>query len=102
MGIDSALISALLSGGLGAAMGSILTAILQINSKKGEARATAAKIITDAASEMLDRLNEENKRMRAAILLLTDVIDEIIEDLPADHNAKRRLREANNLAKRSV
>lgn len=102
MAIDATILSTILSGGMGAALGSIATAVLQINSKKGEARANAAKIITDAATEMLDRLNEENKRMRVAILLLTDVIDEIIDDLPADHNAKRRLREANNLAKQSV
>ena len=102
MAFDSAVAGALLSGGLGATIGSVVTAVLQIQSKKGESRANAAKVITDAAGTMVERLTHDNERMRIAILLLTDVLDEIIDDMPADTVAKERLRKANRLAKEAV
>lgn len=80
---DSGLLSLLITGGLGATLGSVFTAVLQAISKRGEVRAQAADLITGAATEMIDRIRAENKSIREAFTILDDVVHELIlrEDL---------------------
>lgn len=91
MGETVNLASALITGGVGAALGSIGTALIQSFSKRGESRAVAADRIADAAGNLADRLDkmnthleEENTVMRHAIIALADVMDEMIPLLPAE------------------
>lgn len=49
-----------------------------------------------------EMLIAENARMRAAILILSDVLDEIILLLPTQPEIQERLREANAAVKRSL
>ncbi len=65
-------ISALITGGLGAAVGGIITAVVQVVSKRGESRAAAAELVTRAAGSMIDRLQAENDDLRSVI---SDILD---------------------------
>jgi NAD(P)H-hydrate repair Nnr-like enzyme with NAD(P)H-hydrate dehydratase domain len=60
-------ITALITGGLGATLGGIITAIVQVVSRRSESRATAADLVTRAASNLVDRLEKENAELRARI-----------------------------------
>ena len=91
------LIGSLLTGGLGAAIGTAITAIIQVVGHKGESRAAAADLVTHAAGglaeqqdKIIDRLTKENEKMRRAVWMLSDVIDEMLPsvELPADELAK--------------
>jgi membrane-bound ClpP family serine protease len=77
--------SAILSGGIGASIGSVITAIVQTVSGKKESRARAADIIETTAGRWLDRLNErnetledENSAYRQALNLVEDAAEELI------------------------
>lgn len=109
----SDIINTIVSGGLGAAIASVVIALINTFSKKGESRASAADLVTNAAGGLIDRLNQDNKDLRSenrslreAILTLTDVIDEIVDDLPIDNETtdslKTKLRHANLEAKKVV
>lgn len=109
-------LTALAYAGAGAGIGTIGAAVITSRGQKGEARAHAADLIANAAGELADRvtklndrLEEQNKTLREsidraelrartaeertahqrqAIMLLTEVIDEIIGDMgltPAKH-----------------
>src|SRR5690349_16565214 len=103
------LLGALVNGGLGALIGAVSVAAINVLGKKGESRATAADLLTNAGVGLVDRLTKDNvalrrdnQHMREAIITLTDVVDELIPacDLPDD--VKARLRDANHKAKMTV
>lgn len=78
-------VNSLVSGGVGAAIASILSAAINSWSKKGESRANAADLVTSAAGGLVDRLekenarlNDTNKKLRECVLDLTDIIDDLI------------------------
>jgi len=99
---DYPVISGLITGGLGATIGSVITAIMQVTSKRSEAKANAADLVTNAAGRMIDRLDKDNAELRTAFLMLTDILDEIIDDMSADDPTKARLRKANLAAKKAL
>ena len=98
----SSMIVGIVSGGVGTSLGAIGAAIVQSRTQKGEARATAADIVTGASAKIIVRLEQENKQMREAIVLISTLIDELIEDMPVDDPAKIKLRKANRHIKLSV
>lgn len=98
----SNVIPTLISGGFGAGITAILVATIQNFGKKKESRASAADLITNAAGEIVDRLQKENIRMRKSLLLLTDVLDGIIEDMAVDPELKVKLKQVNRKAKESI
>lgn len=99
---DNAWLSSLVTGGIGAALGGIVTALIQVVSTHGESRASAAAIVTKAAGGMVDRLDRDNKQLREAVLLLTDVLDEIMPQLQAPPEAILKLKAAKVAAQRAV
>jgi hypothetical protein len=74
-------LNALITGGLGATIGTIITAGIQIFSKRGESRATAADLVSKAAGTIVARLDAENRELREALLLLIEVLDEVTPEL---------------------
>jgi seryl-tRNA synthetase len=103
----SAAIIALVTGGVGAAVGGVGTALIQSVSHKGESRAAAADLLTNAAGNLADRLDrmnhhlsEENAQMRAALVALTEAVEEL---LPAvdDEQTRRRVQKAISSARRA-
>lgn len=98
-------IVALVTGGLGAALGSIGTAIIQTVSKKGEARAVAAERVTSAAGNLADRLDrlntkleKENVQMRKALVSLCEAVEDIL-DVVEEESIKDRVQKAINNAR---
>jgi len=98
-------IVALITGGLGAALGSIGTAIVQTVSKKGEARAIAAERVTSAAGNLADRLDrlntkleKENIQMRKALVSLCEAVEDIL-DVVNEPAVKEKVQEAINSAR---
>ena len=98
----STIIGTLVTGGLGATIGGLLTAVLQVMSRRVESRATAADLVTKAAGTLVDRLDRENKALREAVLLLTDVLDEVLPQLEAPPDVVAKLRAAKLAAQRAV
>ena len=87
---------ALVTGGLGAAFGSIGTALIQSFSKKGEARAVAADRVTNAAGNLADRLDRlnskletENTQMRKAMVALTEAVEDMMFHIEDDATRKK-------------
>jgi hypothetical protein len=95
-------IAALASGSLGAALGGVITGIIQALSHKAESRATAADLVTKAAGSMVERYDKENKQLRQAVLLLTDVLDEVLPLIEAPPEAMSKLRAAKRAAELAV
>ena len=102
MSNETPLITTILTGGLGATIGSVITAVVQVLSHRGESRATAADLVTKAAGTLVDRLDRENKQLREAVLLLTDVLDEVLPQLQAPADVVAKLKAAKLAAQRSV
>lgn len=98
-------IVALITGGLGAALGSVGTAIVQTISKKGEARAIAAERVTSAAGNLADRLDrlnskleKENVQMRKALVSLCEAVEDIL-DVVEEPTIKEKVQKAINDAR---
>lgn len=98
-------IVALVTGGLGAALGSIGTAVVQTVSHKGEARAEAADRVTNAAGNLADRLDklnskleQENHQMRIALIALAEAVEDLIPEIK-DGPTRIRVQRAVNAAK---
>lgn len=105
----SGAISALAYAGVGAGVGSIGAAIVSTHASKGESRAHAANLISEAAAglaerqvEIIDRITDQNERMRQAIILLSDVLDELLPQLPLSAPDMNRLKKATNAAKSAL
>ena len=103
------LIGTILTGGLGAALGSVITAVIQLMGHKGESRATAADLVTHAASALSEqqantiaRLEQRDERLRQAALLLTDTLDELLPQLQLPDGELVRLRKAVSSVKLAV
>lgn len=101
----SNLVTALITGGLGATVGGIGTAIVQAASHKGESRATAADLVSNAAGNLADRLDKlnakletENRQMRKAMVSLTEAIEEMLP-VVTDEATQRRVQKAINQAR---
>lgn len=95
-------IAALVTGSVGATLGSIATAFIQIAGHRGQSRAAAADLITSASARVVERLDGENRQLREAILLLTDVLDEVMPLLDAPPDALLKLRQAKRAAQKAV
>jgi len=93
-------LSTLVTGGLGATVGGVLTAMVQALGRRSEAKATAADLITKAAGTMVDRIEAENSQLRKAILLLIEVIDDV--DTSMHPEAVVKLRAARRAAERAI
>ena len=102
MSDGSAVLSTLLTGGLGATIGGIVTAVLQAVSHRAESKASAADLVTKAAGNLVDRLDRENKQLREAILLLTDVLDDVLPQIAAPKDAVEKLKAAKVAAQKAV
>ena len=101
--------SYLVTGGVGVTIGTIGAALIQAFTSRSEGRAHAADMVADAAGNLTDRLtrlndrlDDENKQMRRAIILLTDVVDQIIPLVGAPPETIAQLKKANNSAKLAV
>lgn len=95
----SSLIGWIIAGGGGTVIGSLVVTLVQTFGRHGRDRGEAADLATNAASRIIERLEEENLRMRAAIITIAEVLDTVIDDLPVDHMTKEKLKEANRAAK---
>lgn len=98
--------SAVVSGGLGAAAATVLAAGIQVWGKRGESRATAADLISEAAgalasrqSETIGRLEARIDRQTQAIIALTAILDELLPQIAVDDSEKTKLRAAIHAAK---
>lgn len=107
-GVDTTLIASLV-GLVTAALGAIGSEVVRHMTTKKETSAHAIEMMTDAAGNLADRLarlNErldgENRQLRTAIMLLTDVVDQIIPLVSAPPHVVAELKKANNAAKMAV
>lgn len=87
-------VSVLAASGVVGTVGGVLTAAVQLFGKRSESKAAAADLVTSAAGRMVERLELENQQLREAVLLLTDVLDEVMPLLDAPPDALLRLRQA--------
>lgn len=102
--MSSEIISTMITGGVGAALGTVLTAIIQVVSKKGESRAIAADRVSNAAGNLADRLDKinakleiDNLAMRKALVALTEAVEDL---LPlADEATQKKVRDAIHVAR---
>lgn len=104
-----AIVPAIVSGGLGAGLAAIATALIQTWGRRAESRATAADLITDAAGalaarqgETILRLETRVARQARAIAALTAVLDEMLPQVPLSDPERARLRKAIMAAKMAV
>lgn len=107
--MHSSVVGTIITGGLGATLGGVMTALIQVLSKKSESRAKAADIVADAAGGLADRLNhmnedltKDNKVLRQSVLVLIGVVDAAVLDLPPGSPWAEKLRHASEAAKLSL
>lgn len=81
----SDVVAALVTGGLGATIGTLGTAVVQSMSGRGESRAIAADRVTNAAGNLADRLDKfnsklerENASLRRALFALCEAVEDIV------------------------
>jgi hypothetical protein len=98
-------VATLITGGLGAAIGSVGTALIQTVSKKGEARATAADLVSSAAGNLADRLDKlntklevENIQMRKALISLCEAVEDMLDSV-GEPEIKTKVQSAINEAR---
>ena len=102
-------IPALVSGGFGAGLATIATALIQTLGKKSESRASAVDLITDAAGTLASRQGETIARLEArverqakAIVALTNTLDELLPQVPLSDPERDKLRKAMSVARLAV
>lgn len=100
------IVPALVSGGFGAGTAAIIVAIIQTIGKRSESRATAADLITDAASnlaqrqsDVIERLERRLDRQTEAIIALTTALDDLLPQLVVGDEERARLHKAIRNAK---
>ena len=105
----SDLVASLAYAGVGAAVGSIGAAMVSSRAGRGEARAHAADLISDAAGGLaaqqastIDRLEKQTERQRRALMSLTAIVDELLDQLSLPAAEKTKLREAVSAAKLAI
>jgi len=98
----SNVLSTVVTGGLGATVGGILTALIQAASSRATSKATAADLVTKAAGNLVERVEEENRQLRTALLLLLDVIDDVSPQLHATPEVVAKLHAARRAAERTI
>jgi hypothetical protein len=98
---EPTLISAVITGGIGAAAGGVITAIIQVTSRRGESRAKAADLVAGAAGGLatqqantINRLDKENDQLRAALLSLSITVEDLLPYLQASPEVVSKAREA--------
>ena len=103
------IVAALAYAGVGTAVGSVGAAIVSSRTGRGEARAHAVDMISDAAANLADRqavtinrLSLENEKLRRAVITLADVIDDVLPKLNLTDAELAALRRALNGAKVAV
>ena len=99
---DNNIIGWLVAGGGGTILGSIIMSVISIMGTKGKDRASAADVSVSAATKMMDRLEAENVAMREAIVIVTEILDEIVSNVEMPPKTAVKLREANRAAKLSI
>jgi seryl-tRNA synthetase len=97
---ENGVMAALITGGLGATIGTVLTAVIQLVSKRGESRAVAADRVTNAAGNLADRLDkintdleQENRHMREVMIALAEGVEELLP-LALDEATRVKIRAA--------
>ena len=95
---------ALISSGFGAGVTGVIVAVIQTTGTRGESRAHAADLVTSAAGRLVKRLDEDNVHLREAVLLLTDVLDEVIPllSVSAPPDVVAKLKRAKRAAEMAV
>ena len=93
-------LATVLSGGVGATIGGVITAVIQTLSRHGESRATAADLVSKAAGSIVARLEAENQQLRHAVLLLIDALEQANPELSTD--IAKKLLEARQAAERAI
>lgn len=101
--------AAIVSGGVGAALGGIGAAIITSMGGKGESRAHAADLVANAAAGLVDRviarderIDKENAVLRHALSDILDVIDQIGQHDPVDELLVARLKRASHSAREAI
>ena len=109
MSSNESIIPALITGGFGAGIATVTVALIQTRSKRAEVRATAADLITEAAStlatrqaEHIIRLEARVERQAQALIHLTEVLDELIPQLRLEKGHREALHAAIVLARTSI
>lgn len=81
----SGILSALSYAGIGAGLGTVGASIIAARSSRGEQRAHAAEILSNAAGGLADRLStlnekldKDNRELREALFSLIEVIDMLL------------------------
>ena len=100
----------LTASGIGAVFGGIANSVIQIWGKKGSDRADIAEKLTSSADKWITRieaenarLTGENKNLRRALISVTDILDELIDNSQcADESVKTKLKRVNKTAKDAV
>lgn len=95
-------LSMILTGGVGATVGGLLTAVVQTLSGRGQSKAAAADLVSKAAGSIVARLDQENKALREAVLLLIEVMDEVSPELNTHPHVARKLLAARRAAERAI
>ena len=72
-----AIVPAIVSGGLGAGLAAVATALIQMWGRKAESRATAADLITDAAGALAARQGETILRLETRVARQAKAIAEV-------------------------
>lgn len=95
-------LSTILTGGVGATLGGLITAVIQTLSGRSQSKAAAADLVSKAAGSIVARLDQENKALREAILLLIEVMDEVSPELNTHPQVTKKLLAARRAAERAI
>lgn len=96
---DNSVAAWVVAGGGGTLLGSLAVAVIQTFGKHGRDLAEAADLSTAASVRVIERLEQENVRMREALVQIIEVLDVVIQDLPVDSPQKDKLRKATRAAR---
>lgn len=105
----STVTNSVVSGGIGVTATAVIVAGLQTLSKRGTERATAADLISTAGGNLADRLdklnqrlNEENKQLRDAVMALADCAAEMLDYMDAPPEKVSKMKTCIRAARRII